>query len=52
VKQKYIMLYSYMCYLPVTLAKGVQTKLISNFSSVHCIWKILLVSKHKQHSIT
>jgi hypothetical protein len=38
--------------LPVSLAKGVQPKLISNLSGIHSIWKILLVSKHKQHSIT
>lgn len=38
--------------LPVALPEGVEAKLISNLSSIHCIWKILLVSKYKQHSIS
>jgi len=38
--------------LPVTLAERVEAKLISNLSSIHCIRKILFVSKYKQHCIT
>jgi hypothetical protein len=38
--------------IPVSLAKGVQSKLISDLSSIHSVWQILLVSKDKQHSIT
>ena len=34
------------------LAQGMQAKLVSNFSSIHSIRKILFVCKHKQHSIT
>ena len=39
-------------YLPVTLTQGVKAKLIRDFSGIHGVWKILLVGKHKQHSIT
>jgi len=37
--------------LPVALSKRVKAKLISYFSSIHCIWKIWLVCKYKQYSI-
>lgn len=37
--------------LPVTLPEGVESKLVGYFSSIHCIRKILFVSKNKQHSI-
>ena len=35
----------------MALAQGVQTKLICDLCCIHGIWKILLVSKHKQHGI-
>lgn len=37
---------------PVALSERVKAKLISYFSSIHCIWKILLVCKYKQYSIS
>lgn len=37
--------------LPVALAQGMETKLICDLSSIHCIRKILLVSKNQQHRI-
>jgi len=37
--------------LPVALAQGMETKLIGDLSSIHCIWQILLVSKNEQDSI-
>jgi hypothetical protein len=36
----------------VPLAQGMQAKLVSNFSSIHSVRKILFVCKNKQHSIT
>ena len=36
---------------PVSLAERVKAKLVSNLSSVHCVGKILLVSKDKQNCI-
>jgi hypothetical protein len=38
--------------IPVPLAQGMQAKLVSDFSSIHGIGKILFVCKHQQHSIT
>jgi hypothetical protein len=38
--------------IPVSLAKGMQAKLIGDFSSVHGIRKILFVCEHQKHSIT
>lgn len=37
--------------LPVALTKRVQTKLICDLCSIHCIWQILLVGEHKKDSI-
>jgi hypothetical protein len=37
--------------LPVALAQGVETKFISDLSSIHSIGQILLVSKNEQDSI-
>jgi len=39
-------------FIPVSLTQGVETKLICNFSSIHCIWQILFVCKHKEDSIS
>jgi hypothetical protein len=38
--------------VPVALAERMETKLISDFSSIHGIWEILLICKYQQHSIT
>lgn len=38
--------------LPVTLSERVEAKLISNFSSIHCVGEILFVGKNKQHSFS
>ena len=35
----------------MALSERVQAKFVSNLSCIHSIWKILLVGKHKQHSI-
>ena len=39
-------------YIPLTLTKTVQSELISDFSSIHRIWQVLLVGEHQQESIT
>jgi hypothetical protein len=36
----------------VALAQGMEPKLVGDFSSIHRIGEILLVGKHKQHSIS
>lgn len=38
--------------LPVALSERVEAKLISDLSGIHCVGKILFVSKNKQNSIT
>nr|XP_027114903.1 uncharacterized protein LOC113733006 [Coffea arabica] len=37
--------------LPVTPMEGVKTKLVCNFCSRQCIWKILLVCKHQEECV-
>lgn len=37
--------------IPMALAEGVKTQLVSYFSSIHCVGKILLVGKHQENSI-
>ncbi|KAL7604840.1 hypothetical protein Lser_V15G14705 [Lactuca serriola] len=36
----------------MALSEGVEAKLISDFSSIHCVWQILFVSKYKENCIS
>jgi len=38
--------------VPSTLSQAVKTKLISDLGGIHGIWKILLVGKHQQQSLS
>jgi hypothetical protein len=38
--------------VPWTLTNGVQSELVSDLSSVHSVWQILLVGEHQEKGIT
>ncbi len=38
--------------VPVALSEGIQSELVGDLCGVHCVGQILLVGKHKEHSVS